>query len=151
MARQGLNLDATNRWETIKGESTHSRVKFVNEPIGPELDDIHQATNECTKIEVREIDTWDKTNTMACIYTEEITMDRLATLQRLYNMATWILPHTPPRGCPRNRQLSTGLCGQPRTHPSRPSHCHCLVHTQRLESRLTMDQGLGTKPYPTHQ
>ena len=38
-------------------ESFRRRVKFITEPISPELD--IQPTNEC-KIEVREIDTWDE-------------------------------------------------------------------------------------------
>jgi hypothetical protein len=141
------------------GDTIRNRVKFVTEPINPELD-IHP-TNEC-KIEVREIDIWDgkakqpAKSKMACVYRGDgcvgtITEDRLITLRQLYDVASQAGYHAmmipPPRSFeaemvdliaryrPKNKsqtewRLSPHTCDALKTHFS--------TTTERFATPLTV-------------
>ena len=98
MVRQGFNHTDAKRWKTSMGDSIRNRITFEKEPINPQLD-ILPTSGEC-KIEIKEIEFWDKTSpgqtatkTMACIYRPDgrcvgtITTERLVILRQLYNSA----------------------------------------------------------------
>ena len=140
-------------------ESTRNRVKFVTEPISPELD-IHP-TNEC-KIEVREIDTWDENtkrqgrSTTACIYRGDgrcvgtITRERLTTLRQLYDRANELGYHSTMTPPPRSFEAEM-VDLITRYKPRNKSHCewrlppptrdclnkHFTSHIERFANPLT--------------